>query len=207
MGDVLRDMSLAALTQAVEANLTAFHVALSDWPEITLHRDNDRIWTVSQRRFSLCNVVLVARFTPTEVDAQIERASAPYLASNVNVMWKLGPSTQPRDLGDRLLKQGFFVRPTLRGMALNLASLGPIPVLASGVDIREVGDAATLGLWRRAVAPWLRAGMRHRNASPAEKSVTRRHQSSCAEGAFTRTIRMRSCSACSANTKWRDAER
>ena len=26
MGDVLRDMSLAALTQAVEANLTAFHV-------------------------------------------------------------------------------------------------------------------------------------------------------------------------------------
>jgi len=200
-------MSLAALTQAVEANLTAFHVALSDWPEITLHRDNDRIWTVSQRRFSLCNVVLVARFTPTEVDAQIERASAPYLASNVNVMWKLGPSTQPRDLGDRLLKQGFFVRPTLRGMALNLVSVGPIPVLASGVDIREVRDAATLGLWRRAVAPWLRAGMRHRNASPAEKSVTRRHQSSCAEGAFTRTIRMRSCSACSANTKWRDAER
>src|SRR2546426_7811691 len=54
-------MSLAALTQAVEANLTAFHVALSDWPEITLHRDNDRIWTVSQRRFSLCNVVLVLR--------------------------------------------------------------------------------------------------------------------------------------------------
>ena len=207
MGDVLRDMSQAALTQAVEANLTAFHVALSDWPEITLHRDNDRIWTVSQRRFSLCNVVLVARFTPTEVDAQIERASAPYLASNVNVMWKLGPSTQPRDLGDRLLKQGFFVRPTLRGMALNLVSVGPIPVLASGVDIREVRDAATLGLWRRAVAPWLRAGMRHRNASPAEKSVTRRHQSSCAEGAFTRTIRMRSCSACSANTKWRDAER
>ena len=146
-------------------------------------------------------------FTPTDVDAQIERALAPYLASNVNVMWKLGPSTQPRDLGDRLLKQGFFVRPTLRGMALNLVSVGPIPVLASGVDIREVRDAATLGLWRRAVAPWLRAGMRHRNASPAEKSVTRRHQSSCAEGAFTRTIRMRSCSACSANTKWRDAER
>jgi len=93
------------------------------------------------------------------VDAQIERALAPYLASNVNVMWKLGPSTQPRDLGDRLLKQGFFVRPTLRGMALNLVSVGPIPVLASGVDIREVRDAATLGLWRRAVAPWLRAGM------------------------------------------------
>src|SRR5437899_2166150 len=34
-------------------------------------------------------------------------------------------------------------------------------------------------------------GMRHRNASPAEKSVTGRHQSSCAERAFTRTIRQR----------------
>jgi GNAT superfamily N-acetyltransferase len=151
VSDVLRDMSRAAWTRAVEANLTAFHVLLSDWPEIILHRDDDRIWTVSQRRFSLCNVVLEARFSPTDVDTQIERALTPYLASNVNVMWKLGPSTQPGDLGDRLLKQGFLVRPTLRGMALNLASLGPIPALAPGVDIREVGDTATLDLWRRAV--------------------------------------------------------
>jgi len=135
----------------VEANLTAFHVLLSDWPEIVLHRDNDRIWTVSRRRFSLCNVVLEARFSPTDVDTQIEWALTPYLASTINVMWKLGPSTQPRDLGDRLLKHGFLVRPTLRGMALNLASLGPIPAPEAGVDIREVRDAATLGLWRRAV--------------------------------------------------------
>ena len=144
-------MSRSALAQAVEANLTAFHVALSEWPEMSLHRGGDRIWTVSQRRFSLCNVLLEAHLDPTDVDAQITRALASYVALNVNVMWKLGPSTFPADLGDRLLKHGFLVRPTLRGMALDLASLAPAPALLPGFVTREVADPATLDLWRLAV--------------------------------------------------------
>ncbi len=70
MNDVLRDMSHSASVRAVEANLTAFHVFLSEWPEVTLHRDDDRIWTVSRRRFSLCNVVLEARFDSASVMAR-----------------------------------------------------------------------------------------------------------------------------------------
>jgi len=34
-------VSQAALARAVEANLTAFHVGLSEWPEMRLHRDDD----------------------------------------------------------------------------------------------------------------------------------------------------------------------
>jgi len=115
MNDAIRDMHEAALARAVEANLTAFHAGLSEWPEVRLHRDDDRIWTVSRRRFSLCNVVLEGRFDPAEVDAQIERALAPYLALNVNVMWKLGPSTLPANLGDRLPTHGFLLRPHAPG--------------------------------------------------------------------------------------------
>lgn len=147
--DVLRDLSPTARVRAVEANLTEFHVF--GWPEITLHRDDDRIWTLSQRRFSLCNVVLEARFDSTDVGRQTDRAIAPYLNSRANIMWKLGPSTQPGDLGDRLVERGFIVRPTLKGMALDLAALESSWVWPPGVDIREVGDSGMLDLWRRAV--------------------------------------------------------
>ncbi len=38
MSDVLRDLSRMAFVRAVEANLTAFHIFLSEWPEIALQR-------------------------------------------------------------------------------------------------------------------------------------------------------------------------
>src|SRR5262249_5449098 len=115
--DVLRDMSQTALVRAVEANLTEVHVFPSGWLEVTLHQDEDRIWTLNQRRFSLCNVLLEAHFESAGVAAQIDRAVMPYLKSSVNVMWKIGPSTQPCNLGDHLVERGFTVRPTLNRMA------------------------------------------------------------------------------------------
>jgi len=149
--DVLRDVSQTALVRAVEANLTEFHVLLSEWPEVTLHRDEDRIWTLSHRRFSLCNVLLEAHFDSARVGGQIDRAVTPYLKSSVNVMWKLGPSTQPSNLGDHLVECGFSVRPTLKGMALDLTELAASPGRPPSLDIREVDDSATLELWRQAV--------------------------------------------------------
>lgn len=151
MTDVLHDMSQTALARAVEANLTEFHVFLSGWPEVTLHRDDDRIWTLSQRRFSLCNVVLEAHFDSTNVAGQIDRAMTPYLRSSVNVMWKLGPASQPGNLGDQLLERGFVIRPTLKGMALDLTAPESSPARPPGLDILEVLDSSVLALWRRAV--------------------------------------------------------
>src|SRR5260370_38575006 len=117
MIDVLRDMSNAALVRAAEANLTAFHVSMSEWPEVTLHRDDDRVWTVSRRRFSLCNVLLEARFDSADVGRQIERALTPYRAANVNPMWKLGPPTLPGNRADRLREHGFARTPPLPARA------------------------------------------------------------------------------------------
>jgi GNAT superfamily N-acetyltransferase len=151
MVEVLHDLSRPALVRAVEANLTAFHVALGEWPEISVHRDDDRVWTASRRRFSLCNVLLEAHFEPGEAAARIERALQPYATSNVNVMWKLGPSTRPAELGDRLVEHGFVIRPTLAGMALDLAALNPPAFPAPDVEIREVRDGRALQLWREAL--------------------------------------------------------
>src|SRR5271163_1149154 len=113
----------ATIARSVETNLTAFHAFMSGWPEIKLYQHQQLTQTVSRRRFSLCNVILEARFDPTDVEPQLEKALQPYLGTNVNLMWKLGPSTQPDNLGDRLVEHRFLTRPTLKGMALDLASL------------------------------------------------------------------------------------
>jgi len=141
----------ASLARAVEANLTELHVFLGEWPQVGLHRDDDRIWTISRRRFSLCNVILEAHFDPAQLDQRIERALAPYQDHDVNLMWKLGPSTRPVEIGHRLAKQGFTVLPTLHGMALDLGAFEPPAVRAQAFEIREVRDRESLRLWRHAV--------------------------------------------------------
>jgi GNAT superfamily N-acetyltransferase len=136
---------------AVEANLTAFHVMLSEWPEISLQRERDRIWTRSARRFSLCNVILDAQFDVDDTERQIELAVAPFQATDVNLMWKLGPSTRPANLGARLADRGFRIVPTLRGMALTLERVEPPSFPSPGFEVRDVGDLPTLELWRQAI--------------------------------------------------------
>jgi len=144
-------MGTANLARAVETNLTALHLFLGQWPELGLHREVDRLWTISERRFSLCNVILDARLGPADPDTQIERALRPYSGTGVNLMWKLGPSTRPTDLGSRLEKRGFLALPNLHGMALDLRALGFVPRCASELEVREVDGAETLNLWRHAV--------------------------------------------------------
>jgi GNAT superfamily N-acetyltransferase len=140
-----------AVARAVEANLTAFHLMLSEWPEIRLQRERDRIWTRSKRRFSLCNVILDAQFDPDDVEQRIAGALAPYQGSDVNIMWKLGPSTRPADLSDRLTRHGFRVVPTLRGMALSLAAFAPAAAPRPGFEVGEVRNLSALTLWRQAI--------------------------------------------------------
>jgi GNAT superfamily N-acetyltransferase len=144
-------MDNQALAQAVEANLTAFHQYLCAWPEISLHHAEDRIWTLSQRRFSLCNVVLEANLASADLDHRIKQTIAPYLAHNVNVMWKLGPSSKPAELADRLVDQGFLALPTLRGMALDLATFPAAASNVSSLEVQQVRDEQTLTSRRHAV--------------------------------------------------------
>ena len=60
MTDLLRDMSQATLVRVVEENLTEFHAFLSGWPEVTLHRGDDRIWTVSHENIGTIPAVEIS---------------------------------------------------------------------------------------------------------------------------------------------------
>jgi len=151
MGEILLDLSERALVAAIERNLAELHVFMAGWPEITVHRAPDLLWTLSRRKFSLCNVVLDVRFESPGLDARIAEAMRPYGAAGVNVMWKLGPSTRPEDLGDHLEPHGLSRLPALRGMAADLAAPVPTRLAVDGVTVHEVTDATSLDQWQAAV--------------------------------------------------------
>ena len=68
----------------------------------------------------------------------------------VPMLWWTGPSTAPSDLGDRLLRIGFFLEPAY-GMAADLHAAGDATseTTVGGLAIERVRDHAALREWSR----------------------------------------------------------
>jgi ribosomal protein S18 acetylase RimI-like enzyme len=65
------------------------------------------------------------------------------------MMWWVGPSTQPSDLGTHLQEHGLIQVDESEGMALDLSRLGEDNLLPPGLRIVRVADARTLTTWMR----------------------------------------------------------
>ena len=142
---------MASAVDAVEANLFSFFKQLSGWPRIEIHDGADCFWTISDLPFPLFNSVMRARPSPENVDAQIDARIAACRSRRVPMLWWTGPSTQPDDLGGRLLSRGFVCEPA-HGMIAQLSeSCGGAPSGAPllAVDIERVRDRPTLKIWTR----------------------------------------------------------
>src|SRR5262245_9142262 len=119
MAGVLSNFSQASMVQAVEANLFAFFQYLSVWPRVEVHDDHDCRWTISDLKYPLFNSVMSARIDDTHIAAVIHSRMEACRERGVPMLWWTGPSTAPGNLGDRLLRTGFFLEPAF-GMAADL---------------------------------------------------------------------------------------
>ena len=155
------------MAQAVEANLFAFFNQLSVWPRVEIHDDADCFRTISDLPFPLFNSVMRARASVDRVDALIDERIAQCRTRHVPMLWWTGPSTEPGDVGDRLVQRGFLFEPA-HGMAIDLQESceqqscdGPLDQSCEGpplggplvhdasVTIHRVDDEATLSAWSR----------------------------------------------------------
>lgn len=83
------------------------------------------------------NEVSFARLAPEEADRAIEGAIADYRAHRLATKWYVGPTTQPQDLGERLVRRGFDSW-DVRAMGIDTR----VPALASAdLDVAEIGEA------------------------------------------------------------------
>ncbi len=88
-----------------------------------------------------------ARLKPEEVDAAVRLIRADAETRQVPVLWWVGPSTQPSNLGARLEKSGFMVDEDSPGMAVKLGELNESLPVPDGLQVQHVSSDDEMQEW------------------------------------------------------------
>jgi GNAT superfamily N-acetyltransferase len=151
--DTLSDYTRPVLIQAIEQNaFESARLLVSAWPSGEVHDDPDLLWTITDIPYPLFNAVLRARLEPQDVDVAIEAAKARCAARGVPMGWRVGPTSQPANLGRSLIAHGFVPQGDAPGMAVHLRGLDLTRAALPGLSIERVRDESTTGLWGGIVA-------------------------------------------------------
>lgn len=141
------DASTAALVHAIETNEVQRFARFSRLPGGEFHRGEWLIWFLTGMPYLLFNGVLNARLPSDDLDRRIARAVEPFVARKLPMFWMTGPSTQPNDLGQRLVAAGFSDPGVLMGMAADLSALCEDRPAPPELLIERVRDLPTLERW------------------------------------------------------------
>ncbi|MEX1253784.1 MAG: GNAT family N-acetyltransferase [Dehalococcoidia bacterium] len=138
----------AALTHAAYGNVVALWGACcAQLPGAELHDDADVLWfTTGNTAAPWLNQVLAARFDDDALDEQIERALAPFKERRLPMLWSLGPSTRPADLGARLAGRGLSKVSAMPAMAIDLDALGDV-AMPPAFEVVLVDSDAAVRTW------------------------------------------------------------
>ncbi len=134
------DFSSSALETAMEDNLFAFFENLKHWPRLEVHNDNEILWTISDIDFPMFNSILRARIKKGHVNEIIEQRKALCIQRNVPMLWWTGPTSQPQELEEMLIAQGFKHAGDNPGMAVDLLSIDEGPSLPASLTFVRVND-------------------------------------------------------------------
>lgn len=151
MDMILDDATPDAVVTAIEGNLNEMVPAFGYVPSVEVIEDPDAYWTISNIPYPMFNIVVRCTAEPAEVDTVIDRLMSRYRSRYVPVLWRVGPSSSPPDLAQRLEARGFIDVGTLKGFAVDLNRLGAGPTAARGLTIRKVAGLSEMHDWRQVV--------------------------------------------------------
>jgi hypothetical protein len=148
---VLKELSTASLTRAIEESLAAFPLILARLPGAEIYDTPDLLWISTGVPIDSFNGVFRSILDPQRADTQIEEIMQEFRRRQLPMLWQLGPSSQPLDLRQRLLAHGFTHEEDEPGMAVDLLAMNEEFSTPAGLDIRLVDNMSTLHTW---VAVW-----------------------------------------------------
>jgi len=151
MSDIVTEFSLSSILQGMESNLLELGRLWGRIIEASFHEDAECSWFISGLPFELANGVFRAHITADDADSGVEKLIARLMAYQTPLSWFIGPSTQPTDLGQRLLAHGWFLDGEAPGMALDLLALEENAPVSSKLRIEQVSNGEMLQQWIRVV--------------------------------------------------------
>lgn len=142
-----QDSATRSLITAIEANTLQYYANFRHLPGATLVETEHVRLVMTRHMIDLFNGVLWANFQTPTIEEQIEAALEPFKRHNLPLLWHIGPSTQPDDLGRHLLRHGIRHVEDEPGMAVDLYAANVDHVPVAGLAIVPVKDRAALRQW------------------------------------------------------------
>lgn len=149
---VLEPSSRHRALEAIEDNLAGF---LSAWGRVhhgELEVGADLSRYVTGYPFPLLNGVFGARLGGRHVAERVGDVLAAFRARSLPMIWWVGPTTRPADLGRYLEGAGLQRTEDDVGMALPLGRVGAPPEVPRGLDVRRVTGRSEMRAWVQAAA-------------------------------------------------------
>jgi GNAT superfamily N-acetyltransferase len=150
--DWIREFSSAELINIIEANLEAWVPELGKMGRMSVNDPPGVIRSIVDIPTPFFNSIMNTKLSPVQVDATIQAIILDAKVRKVPALWWVGPSTQPTDLDEHLVKSGFTVDENGPGMAVELARLNEGLREVSGLSIRLAQDDDTQWTWCRTMA-------------------------------------------------------
>jgi len=143
MSEILKDFSTPALVAAIEANYWEFWAFFGRSPQVELHDDPEVMWLVSGIPHPGFNGVFRTQLAPDDVDARISEILTHFKLRRLPMLWWIGPSTRPANLGEHLEAHG-LTHTAEPGMAVDLLVLNEDVPQPSDLEIKRARDVETL---------------------------------------------------------------
>jgi GNAT superfamily N-acetyltransferase len=138
----------ATAIRAVEANLWEHHRDFTRIPGGEVHETSELLWYAAPSTNGWFNGASKAALDAEGADEAIETTTRRIHALGRNLLWHVGPRSQPLDLVARLEGRGFRGG-VARSMVLAIDDLAPVPT-APGLVIAAVRNRTDLLDWLRA---------------------------------------------------------
>jgi ribosomal protein S18 acetylase RimI-like enzyme len=135
----------------IEGNFYSLWDTFGGLPGIEYSKQSDVVRFISGVPYPLCNDVVHSRFSRDKIDEQIKTVLSPFRERNLPMLWWVGPSAEPADLGRHLEDQGLLFVEEVVGMALRIDDLDGRSSLP-GLIVEEVGDNGALEAWSQVFA-------------------------------------------------------
>jgi GNAT superfamily N-acetyltransferase len=147
MSEILEDFSPPAVVAALEANILETFPRLGRTLSGHLQDSPEGVWYSTGVAFGFYNMVVRAHFAPDDVHTKIAAIMGHFQARQAPMLWFLGPTTTPSDLGTHLAAAGLVYEGDDPGMAVDLRTLRPSLAMVSELSIQQVRDATALRRW------------------------------------------------------------